>query len=236
MAGFTQNQGSRVFHVMMIVPAGIVLLLLSVISLSTLADTNQKFLDEYDSKEPDGEATCILYAESGDSDNYYYVRWQESNSCTFSVAGGGLLAALAVGFTAVLVVKAIMGVSVVSLTAMIELIMSAVGALWALIVASVITAGLNTTCQAYGETFKDFEVDHFPCCSYFYQLRDDRLGDSSNVYFYEGINASRVAAWFAMALLVLLAVVYGCIVGWYFFGGGKGKSSAKSTSEKSGPV
>ena len=38
--------------------------------------------------------------------------------------------------------------------------MSAAGALWALIVASVITTGLNTTCQAYRDTFS--EVENFP--------------------------------------------------------------------------
>ena len=49
-----------------------------------------------------------------------------------------------------------------SLTALIELGMSAAGALWALIVASIITAGLNKTCQAYRDTYEDFGFDKFP--------------------------------------------------------------------------
>ena len=110
MAGFSQNQGSRVFHLMMIIPAGILLLLLSIISFGTMADVNKDFLDEYEEKEPNGDATCILYAESGSSENFYRVKFQDGDSCTFSIAGGGILSALAVAFTLVLVVKAIFGV------------------------------------------------------------------------------------------------------------------------------
>jgi hypothetical protein len=161
MASFAENQGSRVFHLMMIVPAGL-LLLLSLISLGTLAHTNNDFLDEYDEKEPNGDANCILYAESGNQNNFYRVKFQEDDSCSFSVAGGGILTALAVAFTVVLVVKALFGIGVFSLTALIELGMSAAGALWALIVASVITAGLNQTCQAYRDTFEDFGADKLP--------------------------------------------------------------------------
>ena len=92
----------------MIVPAGL-LLLLSLLSLGTLAHTNNDFLDEYDKKEPNGDANCILYAESG---NQNRVKFQEDVSCSFSVAGGGILTALAVAFTVVLVVKALFGIGV----------------------------------------------------------------------------------------------------------------------------
>ena len=69
MAGLreTLNQGSRV---MMVIPAGLLLLLLSLISLSTLATTNKRFTDEYAKANYEEEsnmmenATCVLYTET----------------------------------------------------------------------------------------------------------------------------------------------------------------------------
>ena len=43
--------------------------------------------------------------------------------------------------------------------ALIELGMSVGGGIWAFIVSVVITAGLDQTCKAYGETFS---IDKFP--------------------------------------------------------------------------
>ena len=108
---FSENRASRVFHLMMIIPAGL-LLLLSIISMSTLSATNEKFLNEYDEEEPNGDSNCILNAKSGSSDNFYLVKFQKGDTCAFSVAGGGLLAAMGVGFIVVLVVKAFFGVRV----------------------------------------------------------------------------------------------------------------------------
>ena len=45
---------------------------------------------------------------------------------------------------------------------MIELVLSALGTVWAFIVSVVITAGLNQTCSAFAEAFKDNNADKFP--------------------------------------------------------------------------
>ena len=111
MFNFSENRESRVFHLMMVLPAGL-LFLLSIISLGTLNATNEEFLKEYDKKEPQGDSNCILYAKSGGQSNNYLVKFQEGDSCEFSIAGGGILAALAVAFAIVFVVKAVIGVSV----------------------------------------------------------------------------------------------------------------------------
>ena len=99
---------SRVFHLMMLIPAGLVLLL-SLISLSSLATVNKEFRSEYDKLNPDGDAKCILYAES-ESDND--LDFSDGETCNFSIGGGGLLAAVAVVYAVILVVKAAMGISV----------------------------------------------------------------------------------------------------------------------------
>ena len=118
MPSFSENQGARVFHLMMIVPAGLLLLLLSLISFSTLAVTNNNFVNEYDDKvdnrqERDEDTNCILYAETDDRDDVgRRIKFQEGNSCSFSIAGGGILVALSVAFIVVLVVKAFFGVGV----------------------------------------------------------------------------------------------------------------------------
>lgn len=94
----------------------------------------------------------------------------------------------------------------VHLLSVIELAIAGFGSLWALM-AAFIHAGLNQTCKAYTESYpesKDFPYVNFSvivmassiglytayyrCCSYYFpaQKEEDR------VYFYEGINASRV--------------------------------------------
>ncbi|CAI8011676.1 hypothetical protein GBAR_LOCUS7500 [Geodia barretti] len=107
--------------------------------------------------------------------------------------------------------------------------MSAAGALWALIVASIITAGLNKTCQAYRDTYEDFGFDKFPCCSFYYSSNSD-TGDEDYMFFYEELNTSKITAWIAMVLLLVLAGVYTFIIIRYFFG------SSKITSSKSDPT
>ena len=101
----------------------------------------------------------------------------------------------------------------VSCSVVIELALSTIGALWAFSVSVVITVGLEQTCRAYTDTFPDIDssspYENQPlfasffiafyfrcrCCSFFYRHEDD---DSSNVYFYEGINTSRVSIYICM--------------------------------------
>ena len=104
MLNFAENQGSRVFHLMMILPAGVLLLLLSLISLSTLAVVNKQFTDEHE----DEDVTCILYAESEGTN----LEYSEGQQCTFSIVGGGILSILALLFIVTLVAKAVIGVGV----------------------------------------------------------------------------------------------------------------------------
>ena len=106
MAKFNKDGTSRLFHLMMLVPAGLIFLL-AIISLSTLADVNKEFRDEYDKLNPRGDATCILFAEDDSG-----LEFSDGDSCKFSIAGGGILAAVAVLYIVVLVVKAILGISV----------------------------------------------------------------------------------------------------------------------------
>ena len=105
MAMFAENQSARVFHVMMILPAGVLLMILSVVSLSTLAATNKRFVDKYN----DDDVTCILYAERESNE---VVDYSEGEQCTFSIVGGAMLALLAFVFIGVLVAKAIVGIGV----------------------------------------------------------------------------------------------------------------------------
>ena len=104
---FRRNRGSRVFHLMMILPAGL-LLVLSLVALSTLAVTNERFLDEYEEKEPSGDSRCILYAEKGDGT----VRFRGGGTCNFGVLGAAIMGGFAIAFTIILVVKALFGVHV----------------------------------------------------------------------------------------------------------------------------
>jgi hypothetical protein len=117
----------------------------------------------------------------------------------------------------------------VSCSVVIELALSTIGALWAFTVSVVITVGLEQTCSAYYDTFPDIDSSS-PCCSFFYRHKDD---DLSNVYFYEGINTSRITAWFAMGVLIFLSGVYLCILLRYCCGGRKAatKSSAQPEIE-----
>ena len=110
-AGFANNQGqgARVFHLMMIIPAAL-LLLLSLISLGTLATTNKKFLDEVDKVNSDNDAKCILYVEF-DDDKPGRVD-AEGDHCKFAIAGDAILAAIAVALMVVLIIKAVLGVGV----------------------------------------------------------------------------------------------------------------------------
>lgn len=118
MATFSNSQRSRVFHLLMILPAGVILLLLSLISLSTMAVTNRRAVDRYheirDQDFPNRgvpDIACILYAESYGTSTNAVVFSEESGRCNFSIVGGGILAVLAVAFTIVLVIKAVLGIS-----------------------------------------------------------------------------------------------------------------------------
>ena len=106
--GFAENQGARVFHLMMVVPAGVLILLLSLISLGSLGTTNKRFSDQYE-KLFDKSGRCILYATSdGDND----LDFSDGEQCKFGIAGNVILAILAVAFAVVLVKKAVFGVGV----------------------------------------------------------------------------------------------------------------------------
>ena len=105
---FRKNRGSRVFHLMMILPAGLLLLVLSLVTLSTLAVTNRRFLDEYEEKEPDGDSECILFAEKGDGT----VKFVGGDTCNYGVVGAAILGGFAIAFTILLAMKALFGVHV----------------------------------------------------------------------------------------------------------------------------
>ena len=106
MASVGKNQGSRMFHLMMIIPAGALLLLLSLISLGTMANTNGRIVDKLDEFGSPGD--CILFAEGRGS----FVRFSEDSQCEFAIAGTALLAVLSVVFAVLLVVKGVVGISV----------------------------------------------------------------------------------------------------------------------------
>ena len=109
MAGLgAENQGARVFHLMMIIPAGVLILLLSLISLGSLSTTNKRFNDQYE-KVFDKRGRCILYASSDGENNLEY---SDGEQCKFGIAGNVILAILAIAFAVVLVVKAVFGIRV----------------------------------------------------------------------------------------------------------------------------
>lgn len=111
MAGFAENQGARIFHLMMIFPAGALLLIFSLVSLSTLAVINRQFTDEYEDRNyrQEDRVKCILYAKEGER---RLPEFSESTQCEFAVAGGGILSIISVIFIGILVAKAIFGVGV----------------------------------------------------------------------------------------------------------------------------
>ena len=95
------------FHLMMIVPAAL-LLLLSLISLGTLAATNNEFveLNGVDS------GACILYAQEDSDAGPRRLEFAGGNQCRFTIAGDAILAAIAVILSVVFIVKAVLGVGV----------------------------------------------------------------------------------------------------------------------------
>ena len=109
MAGLKDAQGSRVFHLMMILPA-VLLLLLSLISLSTLAVTNKKVIDEVTRiAESDKHGlACVLYTETEGT----RLKPNGGGVCTYSIVAGGILGLLALVLTGVFVAKAIIGIVV----------------------------------------------------------------------------------------------------------------------------
>ena len=96
------------FHLMMILPAGVLLLILSLISLSTLAVINKQFSDEYVDRDSGGGDKCILFAENEDGE----PEFSDGRTCEFSIVGVAIIAGFALLFTLVLVGKAIIGVQV----------------------------------------------------------------------------------------------------------------------------
>ena len=109
MAGLTDAQGSRVFHLMMLLPA-VLLLLLSLISLSTLAVTNKRVIDEATriSGTSDHGISCVLY--TGTDDNR--LTPNDGGECTYSIVAGGILGLLALVLAGVFVAKAVIGIVV----------------------------------------------------------------------------------------------------------------------------
>lgn len=94
------------FHLMMIVPAGVLLLLLSLVSLGTLASANNEVKEKLDDLRWDGD--CILYTEADDLEDFTI---NDGNACRFAIWGGAILAILAVVFSIVLGVKALLGIA-----------------------------------------------------------------------------------------------------------------------------
>ena len=109
MAGLTDAQGSRVFHLMMIGPA-VLLLLLSLVSLSTLAVTNRRIIDEATRIfGPDNHGiSCALYTGVKDGG----LEPNDGGECTYSIVAGGILGLLALVLVGVFVAKAVMGIVV----------------------------------------------------------------------------------------------------------------------------
>lgn len=214
-----ENNGSRIFHLMMIIPAGLLLLLLSLISLGTMADTNRKFTDELRESNTDGD--CVLFAEGRKGT----VHFSEGKQCEFAIAGTAVLAVLSFVFGIVLLLKAIAGINVVSVFALVELVLSASGTVWAFIVSVVITAGLDETCKAFVDANSDLK--NIPCCTYYWSETGD-IKDGT--FFYEGINASRITAWFAMGVLLCLTLLYAIILLVFCVKGSSSQSSSTGTT------
>ena len=95
------------FHLMMIIPAGVLLLLLSLVSLGTMANANKQVKDEIDDLNWDGR--CILYTNEDDLGDF---KINDGGECEFAVWGGAVLASLAVALSIVLGAKALFGVAV----------------------------------------------------------------------------------------------------------------------------
>lgn len=95
------------FHLMMIIPAGVLPLLLSLTSLGTMANTNKQVKDELDDLNWDGN--CILYTKAEDLKDRTY---HDGGECEFAVWGGAILAILAVALSIVLGAKALFGIPV----------------------------------------------------------------------------------------------------------------------------
>ena len=109
MLNFAENQGSRVFHLMMILPAGVLLLILSLVSLGTLAVVNKRATDEYQEATRDDDGACILYVEEDDDT---VIKLADGQLCSFSIVGGGILSILALFFILTLVAKVVIGIGV----------------------------------------------------------------------------------------------------------------------------
>ena len=105
--GLSESQGARMFHLMMIIPAGVLLLLLSLVSLGTMANANKQVKEEIDDLNWDGR--CILYTKSEDLVDATY---NDGGECEFAVWGGAVLAIVAVILSIVLGAKAFFGIPV----------------------------------------------------------------------------------------------------------------------------
>ena len=88
---------------MMILPA-VLLLLLSLVSLGTLAVTNEKFTDKFNYR----GTLCVLY--TGTKDNT--LKPNDGGECTYSIVAVGILGFLALVLVGVFVTKAIIGIAV----------------------------------------------------------------------------------------------------------------------------
>lgn len=102
----SENQGARIFH-SMIIPACVLVKLLSFVSIGTLTNINQRAKDEYDDLHWDGR--CILYTRAEDLDHHKY---NDGGECVFVLWGGIVLALWALVLSIVLGVKTFFGVAV----------------------------------------------------------------------------------------------------------------------------
>ena len=94
---------------MMIVPA-VLLLVLSLVSLSTLAVTNKKVIDEATRifGSSDHGISCALYTGIDGG----RLEPNDGGECTYSIVAGGILGLLALVLAGVFVAKAIIGIVV----------------------------------------------------------------------------------------------------------------------------
>ena len=108
--GLSENQGARMFHLMMIIPAGVLLLLVSLLSLGTMANANKQIKQELD--DIGLHDKCILYTKVEGEDESKTFKLNGGGECNFVVWGDAVLAILAVVLSIVLGVKTFFGIAV----------------------------------------------------------------------------------------------------------------------------
>ena len=98
------------FHLMMIIPAGVLLLLVSLLSLGTMANANKQIKQELEDFDADDK--CILYTKVEGEGESKTFKPNDGGECHFVVWGDAVLAILAVVLSIVLGMKTFFGIAV----------------------------------------------------------------------------------------------------------------------------